>query len=141
MKTRSKSTLNVCNAAVKHLLLFSLPIGLVACTSVKSTPPDELDTFPPDTAGEYTYFATQKSNTALRIRWPNDWKLLKNEDGYEISDGEVSVGTVMLGSIEENVDDMNEVESTTYKGTNLTVNTGIYKRDGKKVAVYRVTYT
>ncbi|MBE6580605.1 MAG: hypothetical protein E7650_03195 [Ruminococcaceae bacterium] len=149
MKTRSKSALNVCKASGKHLLLFilllcltfGLPMGLMACTSVKSTPPDELDTFRPGTAGAYTYFAAQKSNTALRIRWPNDWKLLENEGGYEISDGEVSVGTVTLGAIAENADGMNEVESTTYKETNLTVHTGIYKRDGQKVAVYRVTYT
>ncbi len=122
-------------------LLLNLPASLLACTRVQPTPPDELDTLRPSTAGEYTYFATEQSNTALRIRLPSEWKLTENDTGYDIGDGEASVGTVTLGDIEESADAFTEAQSTIHNQTAIKVSTGVYKRDGKKIAVYRVTYT
>ena len=140
LKTAKKALRQLLTLVLLLCMTLGLPLSLLACTSIKPTPPDELDTFRPSTAGEYAYVAAAKSNTALRIRFPNNWKIESGENGYQISDGEAYIGVITLGEADADTAAMTEVENTMHKSTSITVNTGVYKRDGKKIAVYRVTY-
>ena len=123
------------------LLSLFLLFPLAACKKITPTHPDDLPETRKSTGAEYAYFAADASNTALRIRMPIEWEFDGENGVYTIKEGDVEVGTVMLGEPKTDTESMTEAKSETHNDVLVKTHIGILEKSGEKQAWYRICYS
>lgn len=123
------------------LLSLLLLFPFSACKKIMPTAPDDLPSIRKSTGGTHTYFATSDSNTALRLRMPMQWEFDGEDSHYTIKEDGATIGTLVLGEITEDADNMSQAKSETHNGVLVQTYTGVLKRNGEKAAWYRICYS
>lgn len=123
------------------LLSILLLFPLVSCKKIIPTAPDDLPETRKNTGSTFAYFAADDSDTALRVRVPLEWSFVGENGHYTIKEGDVTVGTLMLGEIAEDTESMSEAKSETYNNVLIKTYIGALKKSKEKAAWYRICYS
>lgn len=119
------------------LLSLLLLLPLVSCGKI--TTPEQLESTRKSTGWAYTHLASGKDDTVLRVSFPMEWKLEKEQDSLLIKADEAVIGEVYEGAPRD-AESVTLYETEAVAGVTVSVYYGRLTRGGEKAPYYQFYY-